>query len=233
MLISSIKINISKSLIFFLKFMSILKLYQRIADEISQLNKNVTLIVVTKTFSIDHIKPLINYGHLHFGENKVKEASGKWAQIISLNSNLSLHMIGNLQTNKADDAVSIFSYIHSLDSEKLAFKLNKAEQKQKKKLKYFIQVNLGEEKQKSGVVVGDLFDFCNLCKNKYNLNIIGLMCLPPINVDPRKYFLKLKELANQNNLSELSMGMSNDYKLAIENGSTFVRIGSKICGSRT
>lgn len=213
--------------------MSILKLYQRIADEISQLNKNVTLIVVTKTFSIDHIKPLINYGHLHFGENKVQEASGKWAQIISLNSNLSLHMIGNLQSNKVDDAVSIFSYIHSLDSEKLARKLNKAEQKQKKKLKYFIQVNLGEEKQKSGVVVGDLFDFCNLCKNKYNLNIIGLMCLPPINVDPRKYFLKLKELANQNNLSELSMGMSNDYKLAIEIGSTFVRIGSKICGSRT
>jgi len=213
--------------------MNILKPYQRISDEISQLNKNVTLIVVTKTFPIDHIKPLVKYGHLHFGENKVQEALNKWTQTLLLNSNLRLHMIGNLQSNKADDVVSIFSYIHSLDSEKLAFKLNKAEQKQKKKLKYFIQVNLGEEKQKSGVVVGDLFDFCNLCKNKYNLNIIGLMCLPPINVDPRKYFLKLKELANQNNLSELSMGMSNDYKLAIESGSTFVRIGSQICGSRT
>jgi pyridoxal phosphate enzyme (YggS family) len=213
--------------------MNILKPYQRISDEISQLNKNVTLIVVTKTFSIDHIKPLVKYGHIHFGENKVQEALNKWTQTLLLNSNLRLHMIGNLQSNKAEDAVSIFSYIHSLDSEKLAFKLNKAEQKHKRSLKYFIQVNLGNENQKSGIGISYLSDFLNLCLKKYNLNIIGLMCLPPMNEDPKKYFFKLKELADQHNLYQLSMGMSNDYKLAIESGSTFVRIGSQICGSRS
>ena len=213
--------------------MNILKPYQRISDEISQLNKNVTLIVVTKTFSIDHIKPLVKYGHIHFGENKVQEALNKWTQTLLLNSNLRLHMIGNLQSNKADDAVSIFSYIHSLDSEKLAFKLNKAEQKYKRSLKYFIQVNVGNENHKSGIGISDLSDFLNLCLKKYNLNIIGLMCLPPMDEDPKKYFIKLKELANKYNLHQLSMGMSNDYKLAIESGSTVVRIGSQICGSRS
>jgi pyridoxal phosphate enzyme (YggS family) len=213
--------------------MNILKPYQRISDEISQLNKNVTLIVVTKTFSIDHIRPLVKYGHIHFGENKVQEALNKWTQTLLLNSNLRLHMIGNLQSNKAEDAVSIFSYIHSLDSEKLAFKLNKAEQKHKRSLKYFIQVNVGNENQKSGIGIRDLSNFLNLCLKKYNLNIIGLMCLPPMNEDPKKYFFKLKELADQHNLYQLSMGMSNDYKLAIESGSTFVRIGSQICGSRS
>ena len=213
--------------------MNILKPYQRISDEISQLNKNVTLIVVTKTFSIDHIKPLVKYGHIHFGENKVQEALNKWTQTLLLNSNLRLHMIGNLQSNKAEDAVSIFSYIHSLDSEKLALKLNKAEQKYKRSLKYFIQVNVGNENQKSGIGISDLSDFLNLCLKKYNLNIIGLMCLPPMNEDPKKYFFKLKELADQHNLYQLSMGMSNDYKLAIDSGSTFVRIGSQICGSRS
>ena len=142
-------------------------------------------------------------------------------------------MIGNLQSNKAEDAVSIFSYIHSLDSEKLALKLNKAEQKYKRSLKYFIQVNVGNENQKSGIGISDLSDFLNLCLKKYNLNIIGLMCLPPMNEDPKKYFFKLKELADQHNLYQLSMGMSNDYKLAIDSGSTFVRIGSQICGSRS
>jgi pyridoxal phosphate enzyme (YggS family) len=213
--------------------MNILKPYQRISDEISQLNKNVTLIVVTKTFSIDHVKPLVKYGHIHFGENKVQEALNKWTQTLLLNSNLRLHMIGNLQSNKAEDAVSIFSYIHSLDSEKLALKLNKAEQKYKRSLKYFIQVNVGNENQKSGIGISDLSDFLNLCLKKYNLNIIGLMCLPPMNEDPKKYFFKLKELADQHNLYQLSMGMSNDYKLAIDSGSTFVRIGSQICGSRS
>jgi pyridoxal phosphate enzyme (YggS family) len=213
--------------------MNILKPYQRISDEISQLNKNVTLIVVTKTFSIDHIKPLVKYGHIHFGENKVQEALNKWTQTLLLNSNLRLHMIGNLQSNKAEDAVSIFSYIHSLDSEKLAFKLNKAEQKYKRSLKYFIQVNVGNENQKSGIGISDLSNFLNLCLKKYNLNIIGLMCLPPMNEDPKKYFFKLKELADQHRLYQLSMGMSNDYKLAIDSGSTFVRIGSQICGSRS
>ena len=213
--------------------MNILKPYQRISDEISQLNKNVTLIVVTKTFSIDHISPLIKHGHLHFGENKVQEASIKWKQILLQNSNLSLHMIGNLQSNKVDEAVSIFSYIHSLDSEKLALKLHNAELKYKKNLKYFIQVNLGNENQKSGIALRDLSDFCNFCISKYNLNIIGLMCLPPINEDSKKYFVQLRDLAYQNNFKQLSMGMSNDYKLAIESGSTFVRIGSQICGSRS
>ena len=213
--------------------MNILKPYQRISDEISQLNKNVTLIVVTKTFSIDHISPLIKHGHLHFGENKVQEASIKWKQILLQNSNLSLHMIGNLQSNKVDEAVSIFSYIHSLDSEKLALKLHKAELKYKKNLKYFIQVNLGNENQKSGIALRDLSNFCNFCISEYKLNIVGLMCLPPMNEDPKKYFFKLKELAGQHSLYQLSMGMSNDYKLAIESGSTFVRIGSQICGSRS
>jgi pyridoxal phosphate enzyme (YggS family) len=213
--------------------MNILKPYQRISDEISQLNKNVTLIVVTKTFSIDHISPLIKHGHLHFGENKVQEASIKWKQILLKNSNLSLHMIGNLQSNKVDEAVSIFSYIHSLDSEKLALKLHKAELKYKKNLKYFIQVNFGNENQKSGIALKDLSNFCNFCISKYNLNIIGLMCLPPINEDSKKYFVQLRDLAYQNNFKQLSMGMSNDYKLAIESGSTFVRIGSQICGSRS
>jgi len=213
--------------------MSILKPYQRISDEISQLNKNVTLIVVTKTCSIEQIEPLVKNGHIHFGENKVQEASNKWAQTLILNSDLRLHMIGKLQSNKADDAVRIFSYIHSLDSEKLAFKLNQAEQKYKKNLKYFIQVNVGNESQKSGISANDLSNFSNLCSKKYNLNIIGLMCIPPMNDDPKKYFFKLKELANQHNFHQLSMGMSNDYKLAIESGSTFIRIGSKICGSRT
>ena len=213
--------------------MNILKPYQRISDEISQLNKNVTLIVVTKTFSIDHISPLIKHGHLHFGENKVQEASIKWKQILLQNSNLSLHMIGNLQSNKVDEAVSIFSYIHSLDSEKLALKLHKAELKYKKNLKYFIQVNLGNENQKSGIALSNLSNFCNFCISKYNLNIIGLMCLPPINEDSKKYFVQLRDLAYQNNFKQLSMGMSNDYKLAIESGSTFVRIGSQICGSRS
>ena len=213
--------------------MNILKPYQRISDEISQLNKNVTLIVVTKTFSIDHISPLIKHGHLHFGENKVQEASIKWKQILLQNSNLSLHMIGNLQSNKVDEAVSIFSYIHSLDSEKLALKLHKAELKYKKNLKYFIQVNLGNENQKSGIALRDLSNFCNFCISEYKLNIVGLMCLPPMNEDPKKHFFRLKELADQHNLYQLSMGMSNDYKLAIESGSTFVRIGSQICGSRS
>ena len=142
-------------------------------------------------------------------------------------------MIGNLQSNKVDEAVSIFSYIHSLDSEKLALKLHKAELKYKKNLKYFIQVNLGNENQKSGIALSNLSNFCNFCISKYNLNIIGLMCLPPINEDSKKYFVQLRDLAYQNNFKQLSMGMSNDYKLAIESGSTFVRIGSQICGSRS
>ena len=142
-------------------------------------------------------------------------------------------MIGNLQSNKVDEAVSIFSYIHSLDSEKLALKLHKAELKYKKNLKYFIQVNLGNENQKSGIALRDLSNFCNFCISEYKLNIVGLMCLPPMNEDPKKHFFRLKELADQHNLYQLSMGMSNDYKLAIESGSTFVRIGSQICGSRS
>ena len=213
--------------------MSILKPYQRISDEISQLNKNVTLIVVTKTFSIDHISPLIKHGHLHFGENKVQEASIKWKQILLQNSNLSLHMIGNLQSNKVDEAVSIFSYIHSLDSEKLALKLHKAELKYKKNLKYFIQVNLGEENQKSGILKQDLTRFINYCKNDLKLNIVGLMCLPPIDQNSEKFFKELKQLASDNNLKELSMGMSNDYISAIKNGSTFVRIGSGIFSEKS
>jgi pyridoxal phosphate enzyme (YggS family) len=216
----------------FLQIRDFLKPYQRISDEISQLNKNVTLIVVTKTFSIDHIKPLVKYGHIHFGENKVQEALNKWSKILSELTNLKLHMLGKIQTNKAHDVVSLFSYVHSLDSEKLVLKLSKAEKDLSKKLKYFVQINIGSEIQKSGIQIHELKNFFNFCTKENNLNIIGLMCLPPIETDPVKYFLQLKNMAYENNFYELSMGMSNDYKVAVENGSTFIRIGSKIFGAR-
>ena len=212
--------------------MNIITNYKKIIDEVYAINKKITLIAVSKTYPLSYLKPLIDFGHLDFGENKVQEALNKWSEILSELTNLKLHMLGKIQTNKAHDVVSLFSYVHSLDSEKLVLKLSKAEKDLSKKLKYFIQINIGSEIQKSGIQINELKNFLNFCKKENNLNIIGLMCLPPIETDPVKYFLQLKNIAYENNFNELSMGMSNDYKVAVENGSTFIRIGSKIFGAR-
>lgn len=212
--------------------MNIITNYKNIINDVYAINKKVTLIAVSKTYPLSYIKPLIDFGHLDFGENKVQEALNKWSKILSELTNLKLHMLGKIQTNKAHDVVSLFSYVHSLDSEKLVLKLSKAEKDLSKKLKYFIQINIGSEIQKSGIHINELKNFLNFCKKENNLNIIGLMCLPPIETDPVKYFLQLRNMAHENNFYELSMGMSNDYKAAVENGSTFIRIGSKIFGAR-
>ena len=212
--------------------MNIITNYKNIINDVHAINKKVTLIAVSKTYSLSYIKPLIDFGHLDFGENIVQEALNKWSKILSEQTNLKLHMLGKIQTNKAHDVVSLFSYVHSLDSEKLVLKLSKAEKDLSKKLKYFIQINIGSEIQKSGIQINELKNFLDFCKRENNLNIIGLMCLPPIETDPVKYFLQLRNMAHENNFYELSMGMSNDYKVAVENGSTFIRIGSKIFGTR-
>ena len=197
-------------------------------ENISLLKKNTTLIIVTKTHSLNYIKPLIDIGHLNFGENKVQEAIIKWKNILIVNKNLKLHMLGKLQSNKAKVAFEIFNYIHSLDNEKLAQIFARLESNSIKKVKYFIQVNVGNESQKSGIAINQLNEFVKYCINDLKLNVIGLMCLPPIEGDSKYYFRNLAKLANDNKLSELSMGMSSDYESAIINGATFVRIGSKI-----
>ncbi len=213
--------------------MTILENFRKIQNDVSKINKNVTIISVSKTFKLRDISPLIQLGHLHFGENKVQETKDKWSGLIESNFSLKLHMIGKLQSNKAYDAIKLFSYIHSLDNEKLAFKLATYEKELSKKLKYFIQVNLSEETQKSGIQVKDLSNFIKYCKLDNQLDVIGLMCLPPVGLDPTNFFSKLNDLAKQSNLQELSMGMSGDYKIAIENGSTFIRLGSVIFGKRS
>ena len=195
--------------------------------------QKVRIIAVTKTFSHEHIKPLIEYGHVHFGENKVQEAISKWTEVKKINENLKLHMIGKLQSNKAKDAVKLFDYIHSLDSQKLADALAKHQMNLKKNLNYFIQVNIGNEIQKSGIPAGELDQFYNYCKNEINLNIIGLMVIPPNDNKPEKYFKSLDELNKSLALQELSMGMSADYLEAIKHGSTFIRVGSSIFGERS
>ena len=179
---------------------------------------------------MDHIKHLIEYGHRDYGENKVQEANEKWCEI-KKNKNISLHLIGGLQSNKVKIAVKLFDYIHSLDSIKLANKIAVQEKELNKKVKLFIQVNIGNEKQKSGVDKKELFEFYNYCKN-IELNIIGLMCIPPFDEPSEKYFREVQELNNKLKLNELSMGMSSDYIKAIKNGSTHIRIGSNIFGSR-
>jgi len=210
--------------------MNILNQYKKIIKNIEDYSFNypIKLIVVTKGRSLADIQKIINAGHIHFGENRVQESANKWKDILKLNSNIKLHFIGKLQTNKVADVISNFSFIHSLDNDKLALKISIEEKKLKKTLTYFIQVNLGEENQKSGILKKDLSRFVNYCKNDLKLNIIGLMCLPPINEDSDKYFKEIRQLAIDNNLKELSMGMSNDYISAIKNGSTFLRIGSAI-----
>jgi pyridoxal phosphate enzyme (YggS family) len=208
--------------------MNIIKNYNSIINSIKLFSKKTTLIVVTKNQELNEIKLLINAKHFDFGENRVQEATFKWKNLISTNTQLKLHLIGKLQSNKAKDAFQIFHYIHTLDNEKLAQIFSKFESNSSKKIKYFIQVNIGNEPQKNGIKPDSLNQFVKYCINDLKLNIIGLMCIPPLEIDPSKYFIKLAELAKENNLNELSMGMSNDYEYAIKNGATFVRVGSKI-----
>ena len=195
--------------------------------------KPVNIIAVSKTFPIEHIQPLIAHGHLHYGENKVQEASVKWLEQKKRNQNLRLHMVGKLQSNKAKDAVKIFDYIHSLDSQKLADALAKHQKSLNKTINYFIQVNIGNEIQKSGIPVSELDPFYNYCTQEINLKIKGLMVNPPNENNSEKYFKSLNELNKSLALKNLSMGISADYIDAIRNGATFVRIGSSIFGVRS
>ena len=199
--------------------------------ELKEKSRIPKIIAVSKTFKIDHILPLIQYGHLDFGENKVQEAIEKWTDIKNQNKNIRLHLIGKLQTNKVKFAVKIFDYIHSLDNEKLAKKIAEEQIKQNVRPKIFIQVNLGNESQKSGIIKENLYDFYNFSK-ELDLNIIGVMCIPPFNEDSTKFFSQMSELSEIINLKELSMGMSSDYLNAIEYKATYLRIGSNIFGQR-
>ena len=201
-------------------------------DAISN-TKLVNIIAVSKTFPLEHIHPLIEHGHIHFGENKVQEALAKWTDQKKINSSLKLHMIGKLQSNKAKDAVKLFDYIHSLDNQKLADTLARHQLNLNKKLKYFIQVNIGNEIQKSGIPVNELDAFYNYCINEIKLEIIGLMIIPPNDNKPEKYFKSLNELNKSLELKNLSMGMSTDYIEAVKHGSNYVRIGSSIFGDRS
>ncbi len=209
--------------------------FEKIKSKIAFLkpNKPVEIIAVSKTFSLDYISPLLKHGHLHFGENKVQEALAKWSEQKKINQNLKLHMIGKLQTNKAKDAVGLFDYIHSVDNQKLADALAKHEQSLKRKLKYFIQVNIGGETQKSGISINELDAFYNYCIKEIKLNVIGLMVIPPVDQNAEKYFKLLNELNKSLSLVNTSMGMSADYIEAIKHGSTFIRLGSSIFGSRS
>ena len=198
-------------------------------------NKNLLklpeTIAVSKTFKIEHILPVLNQGHFHYGENKVQEAVEKWTLIKNENKEIKLHLIGNLQSNKVKLALKLFDYIHSLDSEKLANKISKIQKELNVSRKLFIQVNIGNEMQKSGIIIDEVLDFYNYCK-ELDLDIIGLMCIPPLNEDSKKYFIKLNKINEKLQLNELSMGMSSDYLEAIENNATFIRIGSGIFGER-
>ena len=213
---------------------NLLKIKEIVKTNLSKERKSSIIpkiIAVSKTFKIDHIMPLINHGHLDFGENKVQEAVEKWTEIKKQNKNLKLHLMGRLQTNKVKIALKIFDYIHSLDSKKLADKISNQQEEHKLNTKIFIQVNIGKEVQKSGISENELPDFYNYCNN-LNLNILGLMCIPPLNEDSTEYFARMQELNKKIGLEELSMGMSADYLNAMKYGSTFLRIGSDIFGQR-
>jgi len=190
------------------------------------------IIAVSKTFALDNILPLVEYGHLDYGENKVQEAIDKWSEIKIKKPQIKLHLIGKLQTNKVKFAIRIFDYIHSVDSIKLAKKISDEQKKHNKKVKIFIQVNIGSEEQKSGIDVNKIEELLNFCK-ELKLDVIGLMCIPPINKDSSKYFQKMNLLKNDFNLQQLSMGMSSDYLDAIKNNATYLRIGSSIFGKRS
>ena len=204
-----------------------------IQEEINSKNSKTKIIAVSKTFPLSRIMPLIDYGHIHFGENKVQESIEKWAEFKIVNSKIKLHMIGKLQSNKVKQAVDLFDYIHSVDNFKLAEKISNETLKKNKNIKIFIQVNIGNETQKSGVKTENLKDFFNECKNNLNLDIIGLMCIPPVSQSSEQFFKKMNSLSNELDLNELSMGMSQDYLNAISNNASFVRIGSKIFGERS
>ncbi len=214
---------------------NLLKIKEKVKAKFD-LNKNSIklpeIIAVSKTFKINHILPVIDQGHIHYGENKVQEAAEKWTNLKKENKNIKLHLIGRLQTNKVKLALSLFDYIHSLDSKKLADKIFNIQQQLNLKTKLFIQVNIGNEDQKSGISKNDVHDFYNYCKS-LKLDVIGLMCIPPFNEDTKKYFEEMDVLNEKLNLDELSMGMSSDYLEAIENNATFVRIGSSIFGQRS
>ena len=195
-------------------------------------DNRIKVVAVSKTFSLDHIMPLIDYGHTDFGENKVQEAFSKWSEIKKIKSDLKLHMVGKLQSNKAKKAVEIFDYIHSLDSQKLADTLSKCQSEINKSINYFIQVNIGNESQKSGIPYNEVDSFYNYCSKEKNMNILGLMAIPPNDDNTAKYFQSLSELNYSLGLKELSMGMSSDYMTAIDFKATFLRIGSSIFGKR-
>ena len=212
---------------------NLLDIQNKIETHLNKLNvnNNPKIIAVSKTFNIDKILPLIDHGHIDFGENKVQEAIEKWTETKEKNSKIKLHMIGKLQTNKVKFAVKLFDYIHSVDSVKLAKKIAQEQAKQDKNIKIFLQVNIGNENQKSGINKNELNILVSYCK-EINLNLVGLMCIPPANIDPQTYFKDMKELNKIYNFEELSMGMSSDYLKAAENSSTYLRIGSSIFGSR-
>ena len=197
-----------------------------------QLKTDPKIIAVTKTFKINKISPLLEIGHIHFGENKVQETEEKWLEIKKKYENLKLHMLGKLQSNKVKKALKLFDYIHSLDNKKLAKKLSECEKATGKKIKFFIQINIAKENQKSGILLTDLSNFYSYCTKELDLNIIGLMCMPPYGSDSDKYFKILKQEAEKLNLKHLSMGMSSDYEIAASQGSTFLRLGTAIFGER-
>jgi pyridoxal phosphate enzyme (YggS family) len=208
--------------------MNCLDNYKTIKEEVDKLKGKPNLIVVTKNRSFETILPIIKSGHLHFGENKVQETKEKWTPFLSNYKDIRLHLIGKLQSNKAKEAFLLFDFIHTLDSEKLAKKFSELELNSDKKIKYFIQINIGNEVQKNGIDQSIAKEFINFCTNDLKLNIIGLMCIPPNNVDPHPFFEKMQQLKSDNNLHELSMGMSSDYKEAADFGSSYLRIGSAI-----
>ena len=210
---------------------NVLKNFNLIRQEIID-NKSVKLVAVSKTFPINHILPVINEGHTDFGENKVQEAVEKWTSIKQDFPKIKLHLLGKLQTNKVKFALPLFDYIHSLDNLKLASKISEQQLKKNFKPKIFIQVNIGDEIQKGGIDIDNLDTFYKKCVKDLKLNIIGLMSIPPFDKDPKPYFIKMRELSENLKLKDISMGMSNDYLEAIKQGSTFIRIGSKIFGAR-
>lgn len=208
--------------------MNIIQNYHNIKKELQNLKKSTRLIVISKGQSVDRIETLLQNSHFDFGENKVQEALLKWPNLLNKYVNVDLHLVGKLQSNKAKDAFKIFNYIHTLDNEKLARIFSNLENNSLKKIKYFIQVNIGNEPQKNGISVDKLSEFIKYCIYDLKLNVIGLMCIPPVVGDANEYFNNLYKLARLNNLTELSMGMSNDYDCAVKNGATFIRVGSKI-----
>ena len=207
------------------------KVKQKI-KELNFLNYTPEIIAVSKTFTMTEILPLIEYGHQHFGENKVQEAFSKWNEVKTKRKDIKLHMIGRLQSNKVKQAIKIFDYIHSVDSIKLAKKIADEQVKQNKKIKLFLQVNIGEESQKNGIPISDINDLANECKNM-SLNVIGLMCLPPLIGNNSQFFLTIKKKNDELNFKDLSLGMSNDYIEALSYKSTFLRVGTKIFGKRS